>query len=210
MAFTLHSVGHYEVSIPKHCKRIPVSTVFGAGPVTIHEKTQTICNFEGFDHCIECHRCLDSTDYYRSLRSIAIPQNYFHTYSNQSEYTQPSPTVKSSPTKLTRMDRVMLAISNSKLSLDPGELKMDHAKHIAFCPTCYFEIIQTGHEYWTPKRLVGGKFTKTRHCVNIHEHNNLPVFVHKVPCKLIQKLKRKEALMNKYFPDRCDKVDRER
>jgi len=199
-------VGHYDVRNATKCKKVPVSTIFGTGPVHIPDSVFTNCDYEKFDTCVECLKPQISTDYYRSICRISIPEDYFATYSAHTEAASATrPTARSASANSTVpiiTPSWMSVASTTKVPLETS-LKNSPPKYIALCRSCYCDIKQLGHDFWTPKRMEG-KFMKTRHCVNIHEHNGLPSFVYKVPCKLIRKLRRKEALTNKNFRDGCD------
>lgn len=197
-------VGHYNVYNTTQCKKVPVLTTFGTGPIHIPDSIFTNCDYEKFDNCVECLKPLISTDYYRSIRRMSIPEDYFTTYSAHTETaTRPPPLLASDTAPPPLITPSWMAVASTSKIPVVTTLKNSPPKYIALCRTCYCDIKLLGHDYWTPKRMEG-KFMKTRHCVNIHEHNGLPSFVYKVPCKLIRKLRRKEALMNKNFLDGCN------
>jgi hypothetical protein len=150
---------------------------FGRGPVRIVPPTDTECSYENLPQCIECENTQTTRDYYKSLKSMPVPRDR-HFLSEEA------------------MVRPKSAANDEVPMLSPRTIYM--------CRKCFCRIMRDGHSFWRKTDLVT-KFQKTRHCVNIHEHNDLPVFTHKVSCKLLRSLSRKEALMIRYFDDSCPK-----
>jgi hypothetical protein len=202
-------VGHYDISGPKKlCIKVPVLNYFGSSPAFIKEMTKTICDYQGFDNCLECQRVLEYKDYYRSIRPISIPENYFMIYSSHCELNNPQNT---SAHIFSNRSKSIVGVTISSFQAAPVDLRriqMSPKKHLALCRKCYCDLMNSGNGYWTKNRLAL-EFAKCRHCINTHIHNNLPVTIHKVPCNLTQRLRRKEAVMNKYFPDTVDKIIRQ-
>jgi len=81
---------------------------------------------------------------------------------------------------------------------------------VNLCRKCFCKGLQGENKHWN-KEFLTVNFKKTRNCSYIHDHQNIEQVIHKTSCKTINKLRRRETLLAKYYgDDPCDKIRQRR
>lgn len=138
------------------------------------------------DKCYECEVLLTTTDYYRTTKRV--PNPYYHVPPHERAKSQ-------------EFEKFLM------LNEDAASSHLMNKKNVfvSLCRRCYCKALKGESKFWEPSE-VPLLFRKTRHCSYVHDHQNIPLFTHKTDCKILRRLRRKEILMSKYYPDTCDRV----
>lgn len=179
-------VGYYDLR--KEEGRIRKACSFGMKPVRLIPPAVTRCNWKGPDKCFECSLVLRTVDYYRTTTRIKNP--FYQVLIDD------------------RVHDDEFGFHEEVATEDgDGKDKLMERKNVfvSLCRACYCRGIRGESRFWDRKELPR-LFVKTRHCGNVHDHQNISIFTHKTDCKLIRKLSRKEILLSKYYKDACDRV----